>query len=458
MKNLIIIGQWVMALSLLPLTFYLKDPWFLKIRAVEFLSIISIAMILGGVVIHNIYSNRQLSAFAWERYSLLLWLVTISIIATNKEMAFHLQQYRVINSEVKRLQEFGKHFIIGYLQLEDILPLVSKGAIGGIFITQRNVAGKTMAAIQQEICTLQTIQQSLGLPPLIVAADQEGGVVSRLSPPLTALPALSTLVAKSVSLTELQAAVKNYAEIQGQELANLGVNVNLSPVVDLQVTRQANLTDLHSLISERAIAADPIIVAQVALTYSQTLAQYGVISTLKHFPGLGSVSEDTHYFSADLNTPVAILEKQDWVPFKYVLKNLDIFMMLSHVKLTSLNSKQPVSLSYSVVQQFLREQWQHDGILITDDFNMRPIYSNGIESAVITALNAGVDLMLLSYDGAQYYRAMDALLQANHLNLSQLRNSQRRLNQLSQRLMRFNPSCTGDNQFTSRRFKKVQLK
>ena len=218
------------------------------------------------------------------------------------------------------------------------------------------------------------------------------------------------------------------------------MNVNLSPVIDLQVTHQANLTDLHSLINERAISADPTIVAQVALWPDFREIW---ISTLKHFPGLGSISADTHYFTADLDTLLTTLEKQDWVPFKYVLKKLDIFMMLSHVKLTRLDSKQPVSLSYSVVQQLLRKQWQHDGILITDDFNMRPIYTNGIGSVVVTALNAGVDLILLSYDGAQYYRAMDALLQTTYLDLSPLRKSQLRLEKLSQRLICFNPSCIG---------------
>jgi beta-N-acetylhexosaminidase len=108
------------------------------------------------------------------------------------------------------------------------------------------------------------------------------------------------------------------------------------------------------------------------------------------------------------------------------------FTMLGHVRLTAIDGNRPVSMSAPVIAGLLRGKWKHDGVLITDNFSMLAVYrsSAGIDNGSIEALNAGVDLILISYDPDQYYRVMYALLKADRqgsLDREALRRSDQRL-------------------------------
>jgi beta-N-acetylhexosaminidase len=135
--------------------------------------------------------------------------------------------------------------------------------------------------------------------------------------------------------------------------------------------------------------------------------------TLKHFPGLGGVFEDTHLEAGQLRAPLDALEGSDWIPFR-ALMGSGAFTMLSHARLAALDAERPVSFSAAVVSGLIRETWHHDGVLITDDFCMGAAYASkeGIGAASVAALDAGVDLLLIAYDPAQYFTMMDAVLVA----------------------------------------------
>jgi beta-N-acetylhexosaminidase len=268
------------------------------------------------------------------------------------------------------------------------------------------------------------------LPKLWIATDQEGGRISRLSPPLTQLPALSDIVARHPDPADRAAAITEFANTQGRELADIGVNLNFAPVVDLNY-HLINPKDRYTRIYERAIAADPEIVRDVAGEYCAALLEAGVHCTLKHFPGLGRVSQDTHAGSADLAATVGELSAADWVPFR-ALMNENAFTMLSHVRLTNIDPDRPASISRPVVADLLRRDWNYNGVLITDDFGMAAIYGgrDGIEGGAVEALTAGVDLILVSFDPDQYYPIMHALLDAyrdHRLSRDLLLESDRRL-------------------------------
>ncbi|NET10264.1 MAG: glycoside hydrolase family 3 protein, partial [Symploca sp. SIO2B6] len=269
------------------------------------------------------------------------------------------------------------------------------------------------------------------LPPLWVATDQEGGIVSRLSPPLTHLPPLAEVVSQSSTPEEQHQQVQAYGKTHGQELAALGINLNFAPVVDLN-KGIVSAQDRFSVIYRRAISDDKAIVAKVAQDYCTALFDEGVSCTLKHFPGLGRLEVDTHLTSAHLDTPIAELEQDDWVPFQQVMNTSKALTMLGHPILTAVDPDHPVSFSEAVVNGILRQQWQYDGVLITDDFSMGAVFNSrdGVTEATIKALNAGVDLILLSYDGDLYYPVMAALInaeQANRLSLERLAASGDRL-------------------------------
>ncbi len=275
--------------------------------------------------------------------------------------------------------------------------------------------GKSIAEVRQEIQSFQSERQKQGLPSLWIATDQEGGTVSRLSPPLTRLPALSEIVERYPEIDRRQQAVREYAGTQGRELAEIGVNLNFAPVVDLNY-QVINPKDHFTRIFQRAISGDPVVVAQVAAWYCAALEGAGVECTLKHFPGLGRVFEDTHMDHANLATSVEELTNTDWAPFRMVMGQSRAFIMLGHVRLTAIDSDRPVSMSPSVIAGMLRGEWNYDGVLITDNFTMLAVYRSaaGMDNGSIDALNGGVDLILVSYDPDQYYRIMYALLKADH--------------------------------------------
>ena len=193
----------------------------------------------------------------------------------------------------------------------------------------------------------------------------------------------------------------------------LGVNLNFAPVVDLDFGMR-NPNDAFTRISDRAIAADPAVVADVAGWYCDGLAAHGVRCTLKHFPGLGRVFADTHRSEGVLDTPLGDLEKADWVPFRRLLGRAGSLVMVGHVRLSALDPNHPVSLSRPAITDLLRGAWGYDGLIITDDLCMGAIYSRseGIGRASLRALNAGVDLLLVSWDGEQVYPVLAALLAA----------------------------------------------
>ena len=349
------------------------------------------------------------------------------------EVQYHQARHRVLTGNEAQLERLGQHLVVGYEDFDAVKTLVQKRAIGGIFISHRNLPQGSIEPLAEQISALQAIRQEQNLPPLWVATDQEGGVVSRLSPPLTHLPPLAEVI-DAAPATEQPQRVQAYGHTHGQELADLGINLNFAPVVDLN-KGIVNPDDKLSVIYRRAISADKTVVAAVAQDYCTVLLSHGVHCTLKHFPGLGRLDADTHLTSAYLDTPVAELAQDDWLPFQQVMQTEGTVTMLGHPILTAVDEHHPVSFSEAVVQGILRQQWQYDGILITDDFCMGAVFDSqdGATGAAIKALNAGVDLVLISYDGDLYYPVMAALMQAeqgDRLSQDRLAASRDRLNRV----------------------------
>lgn len=325
-----------------------------------------------------------------------------------------------------------RHFVVGYDDIAAVREQIRDGHVGGIFLTQRNVAGKTAAEIAGEIGSLQSIRRVAGLPPLVVTADQEGGQVSHLSPPLPKPPALSTLAALPPD-QQHDAARKIGAE-QGAALKAVGVTMDLAPVVDLTPAQASGALDFYTRIATRSISRDPEVVARIAAGFSEGLLASGITPTAKHFPGLGRVAVDTHLFGTSLDATPADLAASDWIPFRAVLDIPGAAVMLSHVALQSVDAGVPVSRSKRVVAGLLRGQWGFDGIAITDDLTMGAVQHAGLCRAVEGALNAGIDLLLVSWDTDKIYPALRCALDAldaGRLDREALARSAQRLDRLS---------------------------
>jgi beta-N-acetylhexosaminidase len=339
-----------------------------------------------------------------------------------------LDRLTVASASEEDIALLGRHFVVGYADVAQVEPLAARGLVVGIVLNRRNARHRGEDQVRQEIAGLQGVRRAAGLPELIVATDQEGGSVSHLSPMLPPMPALSALA----GLSDPAAAARAYGVEQGRALRDLGVNVDFSPVLDLKPSGRSIL-DHNSLIGERAISADPAVVAVIGSAYAQGLEDVGVIPTAKHFPGLGRIRVDTHILAAGTRVGMPQLQNADWIPFRRVLSQSDAFLMLGHVTVKAIDGDNPASHSKRIVQGLIRDAWNYRGIIITDDLDMGAIYHHGFCKAVVESLNAGVDLLLIAYDGQQYYRAMACALDALHkgrIDRPMLEESGRRLDGL----------------------------
>jgi beta-N-acetylhexosaminidase len=441
MKNVLAISRLIVALVLVPYALDWRSPFLSSVRSWALLGLIALplCLILAEVRALRIARSGQWALNAVNFLGLLPAVVALTATVA-LEARFQLDRYQVLHADPARLEEVGSHVIVGYRSLSEAEELVKLRAVAGVFVSSRNVRGKTIAEVRHEIRSLQCLRRKQGLPPLWVATDQEGGVVSRLSPPLPWLPRISRIVKRYSDMAQREQAVRQYATTQGRELAALGINLNLAPVIDLN-HQIKNPNDRFTRIFQRAISSDPAVVTQAARWYCDALEKTGVQCTLKHFPGLGRVSDDTHAGSANLTTPVAELTKTDWLPFRTLMSDTGAFTMLGHVRLTAIDADRPASISQGVIAGLIRGAWKYHGVLITDDFCMGAVYHSkiGIENGSIDALNAGVDLILISWDPDQYYPVMYALLEADRnrkLNLEALLRSDQRLARASRDLAR----------------------
>lgn len=427
-----------LVLLCLVLASHLKDPHLLPWRAYETPVLMLVA--LSGMFL-ALYSSR--SRARQQLFFLMAWLMVLSMVSFG-DYEFLSQKQTVLKATpdtMHRLSALGQHLVVGYNNSDDVRELVQRGYVAGLFLTRRNSRGKSLEQLRSEIDAFQNLRREAGLSPLIIASDQEGGSVSRLSPPLPQLPALSALLGPGLSTTQIENKAKAYGVEQALALADLGVNINFSPVLDLKPSHESGVLDFHTRISERAIAADPDTVARVGLAYSQGLLAKGVLPTLKHFPGLGEVTEDTHHFSARLELSLEKLNDSDWYPFRLILSEVPALLMIGHVIVNDVDAEYPASLSHKIITNILRENWNHDGVLISDDMTMAAVYNRGLCPASIRSLNAGMDLLLLAYDWGKIYRVMDCLLRADKSGkLEGLEQSRLRLSRLSRHLQQLSAS------------------
>ena len=399
-----------------------NDPYLVPMRGVG-----NIALVIASIAIAILLLRRGRWHSLAGKLLVMLWCLPPMLMAV-AHLSFELRKHDVLSAGVTEARQLGPHFMVGYSSFPEVARLAEQGLIGGVYVTRHNIRGRSVDALRAEIAALQDKRRAAGLPPLIVAADQEGGIVGHLAPPLTKVPALATLA--GLAPDDQQTKAEEFGRIHGRELAGLGVNLNLAPVLDLKPPLRRNRLDFHTLIGQRAIATDPVVVSTIASAYVSGLEASGVGATLKHFPGIGRVRTDTHHFSANLNTPVRELEATDWLPFREVLSHSHSALMVGHITLTAVDPDHAASHSKRVVDGIIRDKWGYQGLVMTDDLVMGAIYQHDVCKAVVEAINAGVDLLLVAYDGAQFYRIFGCALDGSRqgkLDAAMLRASAARL-------------------------------
>ena len=260
---------------------------------------------------------------------------------------------------------------------------LESGARGGVVLFRRNIAtgeeGPTrVAALVRSVRDACPPDQ----PPL-VAIDQEGGRVVRIGPPALALPAMRRIG----DLGDVDFASR-LAEAQARELAALGITMSFAPVADIH-TRPEN-----PIIGDRAFAETPDAVIRFARAWAQGLARGGVLSCLKHFPGHGDTTVDSHLALPRVERSREELDRIELAPFRELAREPSVAsMMTAHVVYPALDPG-PATLSRAICTDLVRGAFGFEGTLLSDDLEMKAIQMP-IGDAAVLAVGAGCDAVLV---------------------------------------------------------------
>jgi beta-N-acetylhexosaminidase len=240
----------------------------------------------------------------------------------------------------------------------------------------------------EQLTALVAGLQALARTPLLVAIDEEGGLVARLDERNGFPPTMS---AAALGAQDDPEATRQAGERISGTLASVGVNLNLAPVVDLDV----NPTNPIIGALDRSFSADPAVVTEQAEAFIAGHRARGVRTTLKHFPGHGSSTGDTHLGVVDVTDTWSAVELE---PFRNVVRDgLADAVLTAHVFNATLDPEHPATLSRPIITGILREQIGWDGVVISDDMQMGAIReAYGHADAVRLAILAGVDVLTIA--------------------------------------------------------------
>lgn len=288
-------------------------------------------------------------------------------------------------------EKIGQMILTGFrgtqLDLESpVARNIKAGRISGVYLSDKDLALKqSIRNIEspEQITRLIGDLKKLSKEPLFVGADQEGFGVNRLRKE-TGFDDFFAGCTDPLQSSEC-------AERMAAALKSIGVNVDYAPVVDL------NKNPDNPVIGKRgrSVSADPDVVIAYANIIIDALHRHGILATLKHFPGHGSSSTDSHEGFTDVSETWSESELE---PYRTLIKSgkADI-IMTSHVFLKQFDDTYPTTLSKNILTGLLREELGFEGLIFSDDLQMRAIADHyTLEEILELALNAGVDVLLFS--------------------------------------------------------------
>lgn len=316
-------------------------------------------------------------------------------------------------------EKVGQLFL-GRYNSANALSDTEKYHLGGWILFSGDFKKETPDSIRAEISALQ----ALSAVPMLMAVDEEGGTVTRVS----RYRAFRDSKFKSPRYLYANGGEELLLETEAEKsrlLSSLGLNVNMGPVCDIT-------TDPGAFMYKRSLGQSPALTGRLIAAMVKTMHENGVGAVLKHFPGYGN-NDDTHVGIARDSRSLAALEACDLVPFRAGIDAGCGAILVSHTIVEALDASLPASLSPAVIE-YLREEMGYDGVVITDDLAMQAItdtYGAG-ESAVMAVL-AGCDLLCATEYAVQYEAVLHAV-QAGRIPMERVEEAVARVLRLKQAL------------------------
>jgi beta-N-acetylhexosaminidase len=294
--------------------------------------------------------------------------------------------------------EAARMFAVGFdgVSMPRALPQLLARGVSSVILFARNIETPLQVA---QLCGELKSRSS---KPLLTCIDQEGGRVRRLRDGFTHVPSMRVL--GQTGDAELAYAV---GRLLATELRAVNIDLNFAPALDVDTNPD------NPVIGDRSFGATPELVSKMGTALIRGLQENGVAACGKHFPGHGDTSQDSHHDLPRLPHPIERLEQTELPPFRAAVDAGVAMIMTAHVVFEPIDPEYPATMSRRVLHGILRDEMKFDGVIVSDDLEMKAISANfDIAEVVTRGANAGVDLFAICHDADLQNRAIDALIQA----------------------------------------------
>lgn len=327
-------------------------------------------------------------------------------------------------------EKIGQLFIVTLEQLDkseggyfefrkftsNMADTLQKYPVGGIILFARNIE-----SIEQTKTLIADSKKNTKVP-LFISVDEEGGSVARIGQNsnmhTTSFPSM-----EEIGAMDDEEYVYNMGVTIGKEIKELGFNLDFAPVADVKTN------EYNTEIGDRAFGNEPNLVSRMVKQVVKGLQEQNISATLKHFPGHGSVSGDSHTSPVNADTDLLGLRSTEFKPFKAGIDAGVDFVMVSHISISKVTeSTVPAIMSKLVIQNMLRQELGFEGIVITDAMDMGAItekYKPG--DAAVKAIKAGVDIVLMTPDLEEAYKSVLDGVKSGEITEKQITESVQRI-------------------------------
>jgi len=281
---------------------------------------------------------------------------------------------------------------------EQTRTLIDTYHIGGFIFFKPNLENPEQS--RQFINGLKALNADNDIP-MFLAVDQEGGEVTRL-------PGLEQMKTNGEIGSSYEADFSyETGKLLAAQLHAFGMQVNFAPSVDV------NSNPNNPVIGNRAFGSDPDVVSEHGVQMMKGMQDENIITSVKHFPGHGDTNEDSHETLPIIEKTQEELAEIELIPFEETIEAGADMVMIAHVLLPKLDTSHPATLSKEVVTDLLREEMEYDGVVVTDDMTMGAIVNDyGLDEASVTAVKAGVDIILMAHGDENVQKTFAALKDA----------------------------------------------
>lgn len=279
-------------------------------------------------------------------------------------------------------EKIGQMLMIGIndKDITNVINMIKEYKIGGVILYKKNYTSyEEMINVINKLKNANTNNKL----PLFIAIDQEGGLVNRFPNDIVNIKNISDVSNKDdIDL------VLEHANIISNILLNSGINMNLSPVLDIY--------NNNKFLNKRCFGNSKEKVIKYGIPYIKELQKNNIISVIKHYPGHGITKKDTHILTPYVFNYKKVLNNHI-IPFKKAIEeNIDA-IMISHIVIRKLSGFLPCSISKKFIKTYLREKYNYNGLIITDDLKMKSIDLIYKKISLKKAFSSGADIILLKY-------------------------------------------------------------